>query len=570
VNAETLNAKTRTGGEALVEALKVHGATHAFCVPGESYLAVLDALYGARDDIRLITCRQEGGAANMAEAYGKLTGKPGICFVTRGPGATNASIGVHTAFQDSTPMILFVGQAAQSHIDREAFQEVDFKAMFAPLAKWAAEIREADRIPEYVARAFHVATSGRPGPVVLSLPEDVLAQATSAPPTRPYHATEPQASREILRRVHAMIMRAGEPFLVLGGPGWTQDAIADIRKYAETLDLPVVTTFRAKDRFDNGHDNYCGDMGIGADPTLVARLENSDLLIVVGARLGEMTTNGYTRLQAPTPKQALIHVHPDANELNRVYQADLAICASVGSFARLAAEASAPVRVPWRIARRDMRAQYEKFARAVEAPGDVNPAQIFAWLSQRLPADAIMANGAGNYAGWLHRFYRYRGYPTLLGPTSGAMGYGVPAAIAAKLLYPERIVVSAAGDGCFLMNGQELATAVQYNVPIIILVFDNGMYGTIRMHQEREYPEHVIGTELTNPDFAALARSYGAQGFRVTKTSDFAPAFEDALRAGGPALLHIRVSPEAISPTTTLTKLRETAKKKKEQEGDQE
>jgi len=566
VNAETLNVKTRTGGQALVEALKVHGATHAFCVPGESYLAVLDALYGAKDDIRLITCRQEGGAANMAEAYGKLTGKPGICFVTRGPGATNASIGVHTAFQDSTPMILFVGQAAQSHLDREAFQEVDFKAMFTPLAKWAAEIRDADRIPEYVARAFHTATSGRPGPVVLSLPEDVLAGMTSVPPTRPYHATEPQASREILRRVHAMIMRAGEPFLILGGPGWNRDAIADIRKYAETLDLPVVTSFRAKDRFDNNHDNYCGDMGIGADPTLVARLEASDLLVVVGARLGEMTTNGYTRLQAPTPKQALIHVHPDPDELNRVYQADLAICSSVSSFARLAAEATAPVRVPWRILRRDTRAQYEKFVRPVEAPGDVNPSEIFAWLSQRLPADAIVANGAGNYAGWLHRFFRYRGYPTLLGPTSGAMGYGVPAAIAAKLLHPERIVVAAAGDGCFLMNGQELATAVQYKLPIVILVFDNGMYGTIRMHQEREYPEHVIGTALENPDFAALARAYGAHGYRVTKTSDFAPAFEDAVRAGGPALLHIRVDPEAIAPATTLTKLRETAKQKLEQD----
>ena len=562
VNAETLNAKTRTGGEALIEALKVHGTTHAFCVPGESYLAALDALYGARDAIRLITCRQEGGAANMAEAYGKLTGKPGICFVTRGPGATNASIGVHTAFQDSTPMILFVGQAAQSHLDREAFQEVDFKAMFAPLAKWAAEIREADRIPEYVARAFHTATSGRPGPVVLSLPEDVLAQSCNTPPTRPYQKTEPTASREAVRRVHAMIMRAAEPFLVLGGPGWTNEAIADIRKYAEILDLPVVTTFRAKDRFDNNHENYVGDMGIGADPSLVTRLENSDLLVVVGARLGEMTTNGYTRLQAPTPKQALIHIHPDANELNRVYQADLAICAGAGSFARLAAEATAPVRVTWRIFRREARAQYEKFVKPVEAPGDVNPSDIFAWLSQRLPANAILANGAGNYAGWLHRFYRYRGYPTLLGPTSGAMGYGVPAAIAAKLLHPERIVVSVSGDGCFLMNGQELATAAQYKVPVVFLVFDNGMYGTIRMHQEREYPEHVIGTELRNPDFLTLARAYGAHGFRVTKTAEFIPAFEEAVRADGPSLIHIRVDPEAISPTTTLTKLRETAKKK--------
>jgi acetolactate synthase I/II/III large subunit len=568
VNAESDATETRTGGEALVEALRIHGADHAFCVPGESYLAALDALYGARDKIKLITCRHESGAANMAEAYGKLTGKPGICFVTRGPGATNASIGVHTAFQDSTPMILFVGQAAQSHIDREAFQEVDFKAMFAPLAKWAAEIREADRIPEYVARAFHTATSGRPGPVVLSLPEDVLAAPCNVPPTRPYQKTEPQASREAVRRVHAMLMRAAEPFLVLGGPGWTPEAIFDIRKYAEALDLPVVTTFRAKDRFDNTHENYCGDLGIGANPSLIARIQASDLLLVVGARLGEITTAGYTRLAAPVPTQTLIHVHPDANELNRVYQADLAIPASVGSFADKAAEITAPVRVTWRTMRRDARIEYEAFARPVRAPGDVNPAEVFAWLSQRLPVDAIVANGAGNYAAWLHRFYRYRAYPTLLGPTSGAMGYGVPAAVAAKLLHPGRIVVAATGDGCFLMTGQELATAVQYKAAIIVLVFDNGMYGTIRMHQEREYPEHVIGTELKNPDFVALAEAYGALGLRVEKTADFGPVFEEALRAKRPTLIHIKVDPEAIAPGTTLTQLREAALKKKEQKNE--
>jgi len=559
--------RTRSGGEALVEALRIHGATHAFCVPGESYLAALDALYGAREQIKLVTCRHESGAANMAEAFGKLTGKPGICFVTRGPGATNASIGVHTAMQDSTPMILFVGQAALSHLDREAFQEVDFKAMFAPLAKWAAEIREADRIPEYVARAFHTATSGRPGPVVLSLPEDILTAPCKAPPTRPYQRTEPQASREAVRRVHAMLMRAAEPYLILGGPGWTQDAITDIRKYAEALDLPVVTTFRAKDRFDNSHENYCGDLGIGAQPSLLARLEASDLLLVVGARLGEMTTAGYTRFTAPVPKQTLIHVHPSADELNRVYQADFAIAASVGSFAHKAAEITAPVRVTWRTIRRDARTEYESFAKPVIAPGGINPAEIFAWLSQRLPPDAILCNGAGNYAAWLHRFYRYRGYPTLLGPTSGAMGYGVPAAVAAKLVHPERIVVAAAGDGCFLMTGQELATAVQYGAAIIILVFDNGMYGTIRMHQERDYPEHVIGTELRNPDFVTLAQSYGAVGLRVEKTADFAPVFEEAVRAKRPALIHMKIDPEAISPTTTLSRLRETALKRKSEEG---
>ncbi|HSZ73835.1 MAG TPA: thiamine pyrophosphate-binding protein, partial [Rhizomicrobium sp.] len=515
-----------------------------------------DALYDTRDAIRLITCRQEGGAANMAEAYGKLTGKPGICFVTRGPGATNASIGVHTAFQDSTPMILFIGQADQSMLDREAFQEVDFRAMFTPLAKWAAEIRDANRIPEYVARAFHMAVSGRPGPVVLSLPEDVLSAVCDAPPTKPYAKSEPSPSHEAIEKFAAMLSRAERPFVILGGPGWDARAIADARAFAEKFDLPVCTSFRAKDRFDNTHKNYCGDLGIGADPKLVKRIEQSDLFIVVGARLGEMTTNGYTRVSAPSPAQKLVHVHPGADELNRVYQADLAILSGVAPFLREAAALNAPRNIAWREWCEEARHDYEAWSKPVAAPGAVNPSDIFAWLNSHLPADAILANGAGNYAGWLHRFYLYRGFPTLLGPTSGAMGYGVPASVAAKLIHPERIVVSCAGDGCFLMNGQELATAVQYNAAIIVLVFDNGMYGTIRMHQEREYPGHVIGTDLKNPDFAALARAYGAAAFHVTRTEDFADAFEQALTANKPALIHISVDPEAISPTTTLTKLR--------------
>ena len=450
---------SRTGGEALVEALKIHGADHAFCVPGESYLAVLDALYGARDSIRLITCRQEGGAANMAEAYGKLTGKPGICFVTRGPGATNASIGVHTAFQDSTPMILFIGQADQSMLDREAFQEVDFRAMFAPLAKWSAEIRDPNRIPEYVARAFHTAVSGRPGPVVLSLPEDVLFGECSVPATKPYVKSEPSPSRADMEKFAGLLARAKSPLLMLGGPGWNAQAIEDARTFAQNFDLPVCTSFRAKDRFDNTHKNYCGDMGIGADPKLVKRLKESDLLIVVGARLGEMTTDGYTRIEAG---RTLVHVHPGADELNRVYQADLPILSGVAPFLREAAGLNAPRNIAWRESTEAARANFEAWAKPVDAPGAVNPSDIFAWLNKHLPADAILANGAGNYAGWLHRFYLYRGYPTLIGPTSGAMGYGVPASVAAKLLHPERSVVSCAGDGCFLMNGQELATAVQY------------------------------------------------------------------------------------------------------------
>jgi acetolactate synthase-1/2/3 large subunit len=547
----------RTGGEALIEALKIHGADHAFCVPGESYLAALDALYGARDTIRLITCRQEGGAANMAEAYGKLTGKPGICFVTRGPGATNASIGVHTAFQDSTPMILFIGQADQSMLDREAFQEVDFRAMFTPLAKWAAEIRDPNRIPEYIARAFHTAVSGRPGPVVLSLPEDVLFGECSAPATKPYVKSEPSPARADLEKFARLLASAKSPLLMLGGPGWNAQAIEDAKAFAQNFDLPVCTSFRAKDRFDNTHRTYCGDVGIGADLKLIRRLKESDLLIVIGARLGEMTTDGYTRIPA---NQTLIHVHPGADELNRVYQADLSVLSGVAPFLREAAALSAPRDIAWREATEAARADFEAWARPVEAPGAVNPSDIFAWLNKHLPADAILANGAGNYAGWLHRFYLYRGFPTLLGPTSGAMGYGVPASVAAKLVHPERTVVSCAGDGCFLMNGQELATAVQYDAAIIVLVFDNGIYGTIRMHQEREYPGHVIGTDLKNPDFVALARSYGALGFHVKRTDDFAQAFYEAQHSKRPALIHISVDPEAISPTTTLSKLRAAKK----------
>lgn len=547
-----------TGGQALVEALAVHGTTHVFCVPGESYLFALDALYDS--PIRLITCRQEGGAANMADAFGKLTGKPGICFVTRGPGATNASIGVHTAFQDSTPMILFIGQADQSMLDREAFQEVDFRAMFAPLAKWAAEIRDPNRIPEYVAHAFHLAVSGRPGPVVLSLPEDVLSGACTAAATKPYRKSEPSPSREAMRKCHAVLMKAERPFLILGGPGWNAEAVGDVRKFAESFDLSVCTSFRAKDRYDNTLPNYCGELGIGAAPSLVKRLKESDLLICVGARLGEMTTDGYSRIEAPVPQQPLIHVHPSADELNRVYQADLAIVSGVAAFAHEAAAFSPPARITWRKRRAEARSEYEDWIKPVNPPGKVNPSEIFAWLDRNVPADTIFTNGAGNYAGWLHRFHLHRAFPTQLAPTSGAMGYGVPAAVAAKIVEPSRLVIASAGDGCFLMNGQELATAVQYGANIIILVFDNGTYGTIRMHQEREFPGRVIGTDLKNPDFAALAKSYGALGLTVNATEEFPAAFQQAVKAKRPAVVHIIMDVEAISPTTTISKLREAHK----------
>jgi acetolactate synthase-1/2/3 large subunit len=557
----------RTGGQILVDQLKIHGVDLAFGVPGESYLAVLDALYDARDQIKLITCRMEAGAANMAEAYGKLTGKPGICFVTRGPGATHASVGLHTAFQDSTPMILFIGQVARDQTEREAFQEIDYRRMLGPLTKWVAEIPSADRIPEFVSRAFHTAVSGRPGPVALALPEDMLVERMEAQDSRGYKRVEAAPRSHDIGEMMRILSSAERPLAILGGGGWTEKACHDAKVFCEAWHLPVVTSFRAKDRLDNRHPLYVGDMGIGIDPKLGARIADADVLLVVGPRLGEMTTNGYTRLMPPVPKQRLIHVHPGAEELNRVYQAELAINAGAESFAHAAVQATEmarPVRRPdWAAWAKAAREDYEAFVKPVAVvPGGVNPSEIFAWLNQRLPDDAIVTNGAGNYAGWLHRFYLHKRFHTQLAPTSGAMGYGVPAAIAAKATYPERVVVAAAGDGCFLMTGQELATAAQFKLPIVVLVFNNGIYGTIRMHQEREYPARVIGTDLVNPDFAALARSYHCFGATVRKTSEFAGAFEEALASGKPALIEIITDPDAISPTATLSGIRKAAQSK--------
>jgi acetolactate synthase-1/2/3 large subunit len=556
----------RSGGQILVDQLKIHGVELAFGVPGESYLAVLDALYDARDQIKFITCRMEAGAANMAEAYGKLTGRPGICFVTRGPGATHACVGLHTAFQDSTPMILFVGQVARDHMEREAFQEIDYRRMLGPVTKWVAEIPTADRIPEFVARAFHTAVSGRPGPVALALPEDMLVEQMAAVDTKRFVRSEPAPRPHDVNTMMHVLASAERPLAVLGGGGWTEKACHDVRVFLEAWHLPAVTSFRAKDRLDNRHPLYAGDMGIGIDSKLGARIAEADVLLVIGPRLGEMTTNGYTRLTPPVPKQRLIHVHPGAEELNRVYQAELAINAGAETFAYAALQATEMARPArrhdWSAWARAAREDYEAFIKPVKTVGDVNPSEIFAWLNARLPEDAILTNGAGNYAGWLHRFYLHKRFHTQLGPTSGAMGYGVPAAVAAKALHPERIVVAAAGDGCFLMTGQELATAAQFKLPIIVLVFNNGIYGTIRMHQEREYPARVIGTDLVNPDFAALARSYHCFGATVRKTSEFEAAFEEALASGKPALIEIITDPDAISPTATLSGIRKAAQSK--------
>jgi acetolactate synthase-1/2/3 large subunit len=551
----------RTGGQILVDQLKIHGADLAFCVPGESYLAVLDALHAHRDTVRLITCRHESGAANMAEAYGKLTGRPGICLVTRGPGATNASIGVHTAFQDSTPMILFIGQVGNDFVEREAFQEIDYRRMFGEMAKWVAQIDRADRVPEYIARAYQVATSGRMGPVVLALPEDMLSAVTDAPDARAWQRVETSPGQPEMLRLSAMLQAAERPFVIAGGSGWDAAACDNLRAFAETQQVPVGCAFRFQDLFDNAHPFYAGDVGIGINPALAARIRASDLVIALGPRLGEMTTSGYALIKAPVPAQKLIHIHAGASELGRVYQADLMINATMAAMARALAALPRVTRPGLDQTVRAANLDYQAWQARKEIPGAVQMWDVMQHLEDVLPADAIITNGAGNYSVWVHRFHRYRGFRTQLAPTSGAMGYGVPAAVGAKALYPQRTVICFAGDGCFLMTGQELATAVQCELAVIFIVVNNGMYGTIRMHQEREFPGHVHGTALVNPDFAAYARAFGAHGETVERTGDFAPAFARAQASGKPALIEIRIDPEAITPNATLTGIREGAKR---------
>ncbi|WP_306395809.1 thiamine pyrophosphate-binding protein [Telluria beijingensis] len=555
---------SRTGGQLLVDALRVHGVDTAFGVPGESYLDVLDALHDS--DIRFVINRQEGGAAFMAEAYGKMTGKPGICFVTRGPGATNASIGVHTAFQDSTPMILFIGQVGNDFVDREAFQEIDYRRMYGQMAKWVAQIDRADRIPEYLARAFQVATSGRPGPVVLALPEDMLVTTAEVADTRPYQPSHGAPSGAQIATLRAMLAESRRPLVLLGGGTWNAQACADLARFAEANRLPVGCTFRFQDLLDNAHPNYVGDVGIGINPKLAARVKEADLVIAIGPRLGEMTTGGYTLLEAPVPRQRLVHIHPDPEELGSVYQGELMIASGMPQACAMLA-AMAPVdSSAW--------ANSVAEAKAELAAWQAQPAllregvpldlwQVVQDLMDQLPHDAIITNGAGNYASWAHRFYRYGGMRTQLAPTSGAMGYAVPAGVAAKIVWPERAVVTFAGDGEFMMTGQELATAVQYGAGVVILVFNNNMFGTIRMHQERTYPGRVSGTGLHNPDFAALARAYGGHGEVVDQTADFAPALRRALehaeRHKLPAVIELRYDGNLITPNATLETIRKQA-----------
>jgi acetolactate synthase I/II/III large subunit len=549
----------RSGGQILVDALRVHGADLAFCVPGESYLDVLNAFHDA-PDIKLVTCRQEGGAANMAEAHGKLTGRPGICFVTRGPGACNASIGVHTAMQDSSPMILFIGQVARDQEEREAFQEIDYRRMFGPVAKWAAQIDEAERIPEFVSRAFHVATSGRPGPVVLALPEDMLRDRVAVADIGRYASVQAYPGAQDLDRLDALLARASRPIVVAGGSSWSDEAAQDLRNWAEANRLPVCCSFRRQDLMGNDSDSYIGDLGTGPNPKLLENVRQADLLIVVNARLGEMTTQGYELLEPPVARQTLVHAHASAEELGRVYRPDLAIQAGPVAMVRALASRPAAASQPWADWTAKCRRDYLSWLEP-DAFGDyaLDLGRVMTSLRERLPADAIVTLDAGNFAGWGQRFLRYGRPGRQLGPTSGAMGYAVPAAVAAKIAHPDRVVLGLVGDGGFMMTGQELATAMQAGAAPVILLFNNGMYGTIRMHQERRYPGRISATDLVNPDFVRLAESYGAFGRAVERTEDFLPALEEALSCGRAAVIELRIDPEVITTRMSLSRIREDA-----------
>lgn len=559
-----MDSFTRTGGALLAAALKTHGVDTVFGVPGESFLAALDALYDLPDQIRFVSCRHEGGAAFMAEAYGKLTGRPGICFVTRGPGATNASIGAHMAFQDSTPLILFIGQVRSDEAEREAFQEIDYRRMYGPMAKWVAQIDRAGRIPEMVSRAFHLAVSGRPGPVVLALPEDMLADSANVADARRYRCVKAHPGAPDLAKMRALLSAAKRPLMLLGGGGWSAEACRDIQAFAEANALPVACTYRCQDLLDNRHPNYAGDVSVGLNPALEQRIRDADLLLAVGPRLGGWTTSGYTLIDIPRPRQKLIHVHAGAEELGSVYQGELLINSGMAEFAA-AARKLAPVEPAWASMTRAAREDYLQWQQPVDVPGPLNMSEVMLFLRRRLPPETIVTCGAGAYIVWVHRFYRYTGFRTQLGPSGGAMGYGVPSAIAAKLVHPERPVVSFSGDGCFLMNGQELATARQQKARVLFIVVNNGIYGTIRMNQEKHYPGRVIGTDLCNPDFVTLARAYGLHGERVASTDEFEPAFERAWRAEAGALIELRLDPEAISPRTTLSQIRAEAQRERHQ-----
>jgi len=546
----------RTGGEILIDQLSIQGVRHAFCVPGESYLAALDAFYGS--DIKLTVCRHESAAAIMAETVGKITGRPGICFVTRGPGATNASAGIHIARQDSSPMIVFVGQVGREMREREAFQELDYRAVFGTMAKWATEIDDPARIPEIVSRAFHTACNGRPGPVVIALPEDMLRERVSVPDATAFEPVEIWPGESDMRRLQDLLAAAKRPIALIGGSRWTEQSTIAMMRFAERFALPVATTFRRGHLFDALHPCYAGDFGIGPNPKLLARVKGADLVLLIGGRFSEMPSQSYSVFDIPEPQTKLVHVHPGAEELGRVYHAHLAINAAPTAFCMALEKLQAPKEIAWRGESDTAHADYLAWGeKATPVPGAVNLGEIMVWLRDNLPPEAVITQGAGNFSGWVHRFYRVRKFGGLVGATSGSMGYGLPAALAMQTLYPQRPVVCIAGDGDFLMTGQDFATAVQYKLPVIVLVADNGIYGTIRMHQERDYPGRVIATDLRNPDFVGYALAFGGYGAVVEKTADFPAAFAAARASGKPSIVHLKIDPEAITPSATLTGIRE-------------
>ena len=545
----------RHGGRILADQLAIQGCDRVFLVPGESFLAAID---GLRDlpGIEAVVCRQEGGAAMMAEAYGKLTGRTGVCMVTRGPGATNAAAGIHVAFQDSTPLVLVVGQVGRGMLDREAFQEMDYRRMYGEMAKWVAQVDRTERIPEYVSRAFHTAASGRPGPVVLALPEDVLSARADVPDARPAVPGVPKAAASDVEAFGKLLAESERPMLIVGGGGWSADAARDLARFSTAHHVPVNASFRCQDYIDNRHPNYCGHAGIGINPRTAKRFRKCDLLIALGTRLGEITTSGYSLVDIPNPASRFVHVHPGAEELGRVYRPDLAVNAAAASFTAAIADlepAGGDSRRTWT---RECAAEYRASMEPRSTPGRVRLERVVARTRERLDEDAIVCNGAGNYAAWVNRYFEYRAYRTQLAPTSGSMGYGVPAAVAAALVHPGRQVVCFAGDGCFLMTGQELATASQYGADLTVIVANNGMYGTIRMHQERHYPERVYGTGLANPDFAMLARSFGGTGVRVETDEEFDTALDEALAHRGLSLIEVVMDPQALSPAATLDDVR--------------
>ncbi len=545
----------RTGGKILIDQLVGEGCRTLFTVPGESFIAALDALFDEAA-IRTIVCRHEGGAAMMAEATGKLTGRPGVAFVTRAPGATNASSGVFVAHQDATPMLLLVGLIDRADEGRRAFQELDLEAMFGPITNWVGIVRDVERIPEYVSRAYAAACSGRPGPVVLGFPEDVLAATTSCTDTERLRIPSTAPSTAEMTKVRNKLSAAERPLLLIGGGSWSEDAAQDIKSFAEAFDLPVATAFRRQDHMDNRHPSYVGHAGVDMEPKLASAIRAADVLIVVGEDPGDISSGGYTLINPAKPAQFLVHAHPSPAELGRVFRTDLPILSTSEAFAKALSRLKPPANLRWSRFRRDLRASYERSLKSISTAGSVRLEEVIATLSSELPEDAIVTNGAGNYSSFLHRYFQYKQWGTQLAPTSGSMGYGLPAAIAAKLQHPARTVVALAGDGCLQMTVQELATAVQYGLPIVVIVANNGMLGTIRMHQERRYPARVVGTTLVNPDFVALARSFGADAIQVSKTDAFLPALRRALSASAPTLIELTIDPEAISVRRTLSDIR--------------